>query len=196
MGITVTLPEGTLYSKGDIYGRRMWLNRVSGVYVLRDSVGVCLYVGKSTNLWTRLSSHIKGHQDSIRFYKQIHTIMIYQSGSQFEVDIYETYLINELMPKYNRDKMYFTEHIDELMDSLAFIDEKLHYLKEDRAELVSAIERSDDFAENEFGDERVVRFEEAANASQLREVDRKIRNLTEERWRVRSKLTIAGGASA
>ncbi|MEK3988010.1 nucleotide excision repair endonuclease [Paenibacillus sp. FSL K6-3166] len=196
MGITVTLPESVSHTKEEFERHRLWLSGVSGVYVLRDIEGACLYVGKSTNLWTRVSSHIKGHQDSIRFYKQIHSITLYQSGSQFEVDIYETYLINELMPKYNRDKMFFAGHIGELSDALELIDERLHYLREDRAGLLLAIARSEDFAEDEFGDERVIRFEEAANASQLREVERKIHNLTEERWRTRGKLTIAGGVSA
>jgi excinuclease UvrABC nuclease subunit len=196
MGIVVTLPSSDTYTKDEIGERRLWLNKVSGVYVLRDKAGACLYVGKTVNLWTRLNNHINGQQDSIRFYKNINTVTLYLTSSQFELEIYETYLINMLMPKFNRDKMFFSDHVEFLSDKLDALEDELHHLGETRAALIHAIRFVGDFAEEEFYDERVVLFEDTANIAELKSVEEKIRRLRAEHGLIRGQLTVAGGVSA
>jgi hypothetical protein len=194
MGVIVTLPKSEEFSKEEFLNRRESFLGISGVYVLRNSEGLCLYVGKSSSLGRRLLEHLSGKKDSIRFYKDIASISLYCSGNMFYVDVYETYLINELRPKFNRDKMYFEEHTSAVSDTLDKLEEAAHQLEEERRWLILEIEDFERFKEDEY-DEQVVMLEWLELTRRLRELDRNLQRVEGRRALYRRRLSVSGGAS-
>ncbi|NGM81208.1 GIY-YIG nuclease family protein [Paenibacillus sp. 7124] len=194
MGVIVTLPESEEHSISEFLENRRTFINVSGVYVLWGAQRECLYVGKSSSLGRRVFEHTHGKGDSIRFYREIVDVTLYCAANMFYVDVYETHLINDLRPKYNRDKMFFTEHTVEVSEQLERIEDKLHQLEEERQWLMIEIDEFDRFKEDEYHDERVVRFEWVELLRQLRELDRNIQRTAERRALYRRRLTLSGGA--
>lgn len=83
------------------------------IYKFIDEKENVLYVGKTKNLESRLKDHIRDKKwlmPGVRFY-------FAKTVNPTDMDIYETYYINKLNPRYNEFKKYgseFTQEIDEL----------------------------------------------------------------------------------
>ncbi|WP_172798843.1 GIY-YIG nuclease family protein [Paenibacillus sp. FJAT-26967] len=82
------------------------LPAVPGVYLMKDSLGVILYVGKSKNLKKRVQSyfyHFKAHAPKIK--KLVHHVKDIEhipTDTEFEAFILECKLIREIKPLYNK----------------------------------------------------------------------------------------------
>jgi len=142
MAIIITLPnEQMRFTKWELRNNEMVARDTSGVYLLYDKKGNLLYVGKSGNLRRRLLSHISGHGTSKTFSRYIHDIQVYFCDDPTERELYETYLINKLKPKYNTAKAYYNEdeerndEVSKWEEKLHEIDYRLHKLREERREI-------------------------------------------------------------
>jgi predicted GIY-YIG superfamily endonuclease len=111
-----------------------------GVYVFKDRFDNVLYVGKTRRFKKRLSEHLRGHGRSKIFSQHIFTADLYALAEEYEREIYETYMIDRLKPKYNVDKVYRKE--DEIT---ADIKVKIDRLEARQFELT---EESDEIIEN------------------------------------------------
>lgn len=79
------------------------------IYFFYDSVDTLLYVGKSTNLKSRLKNHFSPDSIKLDSWKQMvdkGNIVVYKCENPTDLDIYETYLINRHQPLYNKDKVF------------------------------------------------------------------------------------------
>lgn len=80
-----------------------------GVYVLYNKSNQVIYVGKSVNLKKRLYEHFKGFKDDEKsrgIREETQFFAYCEIPLTFELDIYETILINYFKPIYNVDKLY------------------------------------------------------------------------------------------
>ncbi|WP_338472426.1 GIY-YIG nuclease family protein [Niallia sp. XMNu-256] len=77
-----------------------------GVYLMKDSHGNIIYVGKSKNLKSRVSSYFQQSiQHSNKVIKLVHHLKdfeIIQTDTEFEAFMLECKLIKEIQPLYNR----------------------------------------------------------------------------------------------
>lgn len=76
----------------------------SGVYIMKNSSGEIIYVGKAKVLKNRVRQYFKGHNHSIKVSKMIENIADFEyiiTDSEQEALILENNLIKENMPKYN-----------------------------------------------------------------------------------------------
>lgn len=80
----------------------------SGVYIFRDSRKTVLYVGKATNLRSRVNSYFTGKDSRgeriFRMVEQIETIETIETDTVLEAVILEANLIKKYLPKYNIDR--------------------------------------------------------------------------------------------
>lgn len=98
---TATVPVGEIGGiKGDF----------GGVYVFKDRFDNVLYVGKTRRFKKRLAEHLRGAGRSKLFSQHIFTVDLYKLREDYEREIYETYMIDRLSPKYNIDKVYRKEN--------------------------------------------------------------------------------------
>ncbi|MBW3113504.1 GIY-YIG nuclease family protein [Bacillus sp. MCCB 382] len=111
-----------------------------GVYVFKDRFNNVLYVGKTRRFKKRLSEHLRGYGRSKLFSQHIYTADLYTLREEYDREIYETYMIDRLNPKYNVDKVYRKEN-----EIVADIKEKIDRLEARQFELV---EESDEIIEN------------------------------------------------
>ncbi|HPN54904.1 MAG TPA: GIY-YIG nuclease family protein [Candidatus Moranbacteria bacterium] len=77
-----------------------------GVYIFRDKAGKILYIGKATNLKSRVSSYFRGtetrnHIEAMM--PKVEDIKLIQTDSVLEALILESNLIKKHQPKYNID---------------------------------------------------------------------------------------------
>lgn len=76
-----------------------------GVYIFKDKIGHILYVGKATNLRSRVSSYFSGKRGSDRpietLIHQVADIAVQETESVLEALILEANLIKKYQPKYN-----------------------------------------------------------------------------------------------
>lgn len=135
MSVTVKMPETYLeFEKGDLNHFEFTLHRKHGVYILYNELGAPIYVGRSKDVKRRLTDHIKGRNGSEHFYREISRIRVYLEDNPFFVDVYEAFLINELKPAYNLDRVYFTERYDEIDEKMFEIDVRLREIDEEITE--------------------------------------------------------------
>ncbi|MCC2383537.1 GIY-YIG nuclease family protein [Bacillus cereus] len=107
---------------------------IGGVYVLKNDYGDVLYVGQSENFRNRLADHMRGDGYSAVFSNQISKIDLYTIKEGYEREIYETFMIRELTPKYNRGKVF-----DDYDERRANILEEIESLEQERHDLKSRI---------------------------------------------------------
>lgn len=77
-----------------------------GVYFFRDAKGGIIYIGKATNLRSRVSSYFKGARTSRPIETMIHRVAdleVQETDSVLEALILESNLIKKYQPKYNVD---------------------------------------------------------------------------------------------
>jgi DNA polymerase-3 subunit epsilon len=89
------------------------LPRAPGVYVFRDAGGRALYVGKATNLRSRVRSYFSG--DSRRkvgaLLREVHHIEHRRCHHALEAAVAEVRLIHELEPRYNRQATTWRRYV-------------------------------------------------------------------------------------
>jgi excinuclease ABC subunit C len=82
------------------------LPSVPGVYLMKDSLGGIIYVGKSKNLKSRVGSYFqnsKAHSPKVvKLVKNIQDFDYILTDTEFEAFLLECRLIKELKPRYNR----------------------------------------------------------------------------------------------
>lgn len=82
------------------------LPQLPGVYIFRDKLGFILYIGKATNLKSRVGSYFSGRNEGRPIHyalDQISKIEIEKTDSVLEAVILEANLIKKFQPKYNVD---------------------------------------------------------------------------------------------
>lgn len=79
---------------------------LGGIYVFKSMLDEVLYVGKATSLRERIRQHIEGKTHTHEYYRQFFRVEYFVCESPLEREIYETYAINVLSPKYNVYKVY------------------------------------------------------------------------------------------
>ena len=90
--------------------------RTPGVYLMKDSSGKIIYVGKAINLSSRVQSYFKNEADTryqVRFLmKRVSDIDYLLCGNEKEALLLENSLIKKHKPKYNvhlkDDKSYLS----------------------------------------------------------------------------------------
>lgn len=195
MSVIVNLPRYEEITREQFSERKAGLRRQSGVYVLLDRNNRTLYVGKSVSLGNRLGSHLSGNKTSIRFYQNIRSIRIYLCTDPFIVDVYETYLIHKLKPRYNRDKMFFAEHVEVLREKLEGTEHHLRELTEERDMLLRELDTFSDIEEDEFYDEGATRYELSSTYLRLRQIEAEVDEALWRQQRLRQRHSIASGDS-
>lgn len=77
-----------------------------GVYIFRGNDKQVLYIGITDNIFRRISSHISGYgsKDLYSYPKEYLTVEFFQEEDPLYRDIYESYLIHTLKPRYNISK--------------------------------------------------------------------------------------------
>jgi excinuclease UvrABC nuclease subunit len=89
------------------YGEMVKVRKdAGGIYAVFDKETNLLYVGKAKNLRSRLKSHMYGVANSSVPRDRVYYINIIYVDSPMERDIYETYLIYELKPQFNKSKKW------------------------------------------------------------------------------------------
>jgi DNA polymerase-3 subunit epsilon len=80
------------------------LPRLPGVYLFRDSSGRVLYVGKATNLRTRVRSYFSGDERRKigQLLREAHSIDHVVATGPLEAAVLEVRLIHEHLPRFNR----------------------------------------------------------------------------------------------
>ena len=73
------------------------IQREGGIYLLYDIAGVLLYIGKSDNLYKRLSAQLRNMPDAKSF-------SVVYVENPFERAIYEIAMIHELKPLRNKER--------------------------------------------------------------------------------------------
>lgn len=103
-----------------------------GIYVFYDGNGAPLYAGKSINLYSRLRQHARSE-----FYSKVNRVDVYVVDDAAERDIYETYVISTLSPRYNREKVYVNKRAqsDKLLEVESDLDGLLSEYEELKQEL-------------------------------------------------------------
>jgi len=90
----------------DLKERVRSLPACPGVYLMKDSAGRVLYVGKSKNLKSRVSSYFqasKSHPPKVlKLVKHLKSFDYIITDTEFEAFMLECRLIKELSPQYNR----------------------------------------------------------------------------------------------
>lgn len=85
-----------------------------GVYMMVDSLGNIIYVGKAKNLKNRVSQYFKNQKDRapkvMEMIRHIHTLKYIVTDTELDAFIEECRLIKEITPRYNKqmknDKKY------------------------------------------------------------------------------------------
>lgn len=122
MGIEVVLPEFYLESTPrEVKNSSQY--EVSGVYIFYDNYDIPLYVGKTVSFRRRFGKHSTNSE----FYSLSTKVLLYTVKNEYEKDVYETYLINELKPQYNRAKSFYSRL--EYEDMLHRVEEKIYDIK-------------------------------------------------------------------
>ena len=97
------------------------------IYKLYDDKDNLLYIGKTKNIHQRIIKHLS-EKDSISWKADIHKIIIADINSDVDLELYETYLINKLKPRYNSSKVY-KDDTKLILDELNFYEYKIRDTK-------------------------------------------------------------------
>jgi hypothetical protein len=109
--IKIQLPEFSdpMFSVVDVDDRLK--SKRGGLYFFYSTTEELLYVGKASNVRSRVKQHINktGYRETNNTYEisdHFKYVAVVYVDSEFERDIYETFAINTLKPKLNRGKVW------------------------------------------------------------------------------------------
>ncbi|WP_440615067.1 hypothetical protein [Bacillus subtilis] len=176
--IQITIPENYKTARpGEIKNKKDYDR--AGVYVFFDADDTPLYVGKTVSFKRRFVEHSRCSE----FYYLASYVRLYEVDDDYERDIYETEMIRQFDPLYNKAKMYHRrKEVEEALLEIEVRAEDLiaeiHELQEELAETY------DEAAETDFiTDYKVAADCEPLNEVQLGEVlyiNRRIEELKDE----------------
>ncbi|WP_157663888.1 GIY-YIG nuclease family protein [Sutcliffiella horikoshii] len=92
---------------------------IKGLYCFYSNLNESLYAGKSTEIKTRISAHIRESTHTKEFAGEFFYVKIWLIKNQVDLDMLETFIINELKPKYNSSKVY-NDSLDHLDDNTLY----------------------------------------------------------------------------
>ena len=105
-----------------------------GVYMMVDSLGNIIYIGKAKNLKNRVSQYFNNQKDRapkvVEMIRHIHTLKYVVTDTELDALIEECRLIKEIKPRYNKqmknDKKYSYIKIPaELYPKVTIVNEKI-----------------------------------------------------------------------
>ena len=105
-----------------------------GVYMMVDSLGNIIYVGKAKNLKNRVSQYFNNQKDRapkvVEMIRHIHTLKYIVTDTELDAFIEECRLIKEIKPRYNKqmknDKKYsYIKIPTELYPKVSIVNEKV-----------------------------------------------------------------------
>jgi DNA polymerase III subunit epsilon len=109
----LTLPTMAGHAQAGKLRLTSGLPRRPGVYLFRDTGGRTLYVGKATNLRSRVRSYFS--TDDRRkigpLLRETHQVDHIETASPLEAAVLELRLIQRLLPRYNRQGTRWTTHV-------------------------------------------------------------------------------------
>lgn len=179
MAISVSLPETYLEATPRNVKNKGRYD-LPGVYVFFSEDGTPLYVGKTVSFKRRFIKH----STSSEFFNVATSVRLYIVENEYEKDIYETHLISELKPEYNKAKTFYT-HLD-YEDALHSIDERIGSIREEIAEIeTSLVEEWND----EDGDSIVSLGVVLRMQSKIAELNREIRRLQSRKGAISARLS-------
>lgn len=160
-------------------------DRLNGIYVMLDDLGICLYVGKTKNLLKRLRQHRK-HS---KFYRSVYQIEFYVNSNEYEKEMLETFLINQLKPIYNKAKTYYKQEDYEWM--LQEIEEEEHFLKSEIADIkyfqpstYGYTYDTDDYDLDNFAYDRKV------DELELAELEQRLKRLQRRKYEISTRMSV------
>ncbi|MEC1869691.1 nucleotide excision repair endonuclease [Bacillus paralicheniformis] len=103
--------------------------RLSGIYLIFGGDDELLYIGKAKNLRIRLKQHFQGKTNTKDLSNHFEKYRYFICEDPFEREMYETYLINTMMPKANKSKVYFKREDFEVATKKKFVTFLLDLLK-------------------------------------------------------------------
>lgn len=135
--------------RGEFANLTKLLEGYGGCYVLKDVIGTVLYVGKSRLLHQRIRDHARGHSNTREFAKEIESVDVYVVNDDYERNVYEHYLINSLIPLYNKDEYLSKKRRKSTAhdDAKYARADKIRDIKEEIAEIKDELE---DVQENDY----------------------------------------------
>lgn len=141
--IQITIPENYNIARPREIKNRKEFDR-AGVYVFYDENHTPLYVGKSVSFKRRFIEHSRNSD----FYYLASYVRLYEVDNDYERDIYETEMIRQFDPLYNKAKMYHRrKEIEEALSEIEVRAEDLiteiHELQEDLGETYDEAEETD-----------------------------------------------------
>jgi predicted GIY-YIG superfamily endonuclease len=107
MAFSLTLPELHTFHPNEL----KYIEQTSGLYLLYSSENELLYIGKSVNLKSRIIKHFKGGSNVEDYADEFKEIECYYIYDELEMDLSETFLINTLRPKYNKNKYVINKEL-------------------------------------------------------------------------------------
>jgi len=105
-----------------------------GVYLMLDSLGNVIYVGKAKNLKNRVSQYFHNHKNRdpkvADMIAHIHTFKYQETDTELDALLEECRLIKEIRPKYNRQlknskKYMYLKIADEQFPKLSIVNDKI-----------------------------------------------------------------------
>lgn len=89
----------------DLYAKARALPATPGVYIMRNSSGTVIYVGKSKALRNRVGSYFapygKHYGKTLRMINSVNDFEVYHTATELEALVLENQFIKQFMPKYN-----------------------------------------------------------------------------------------------
>lgn len=157
----------------------------SGVYVMKDIANSYLYIGKTSNFYSR----IRGHRSNSIFYREIEIVEMYTVFDEFYKDITETFLINEFKPIHNKGKTYYMQ--EDYMSMLQNIEEEESYLnsmiedyKNDRYSTVGLDYMDDDYEID------IITYENKMDDLELAELEQRLERLKVRKFGIIMRKTL------
>ncbi|CAF1802675.1 GIY-YIG nuclease family protein [Bacillus subtilis] len=141
--IQITIPENYKTARPRDIKNKNEFDR-AGVYVFFDEDNTPLYVGKSVSFKRRFIDHSRNSE----FYYLASYARLYEIDNDYERDIYETEMIRQFDPLYNKAKMYHRrKEVEEALSEIEIRAEDLiaeiRELHEDIGEKYERAEETD-----------------------------------------------------
>lgn len=83
------------------------IKRKPGIYMFYGPDETLMYIGKTQDLFERIKNHLGGYaENTADVHHNFHSVACIFVESPVDREIYETYMINELKPLLNTNKVY------------------------------------------------------------------------------------------